>query len=102
MENQHGRPFITVPWLVSFRSPDRIGQQVACRSLNDLARDERCVANELGGLAAVPAVPSGHAVGAPGAGEAEAFFIEVEPARPGAKRLDVELQVPALDLAVEA
>src|SRR5436309_1234157 len=58
--------------------------------------------NELGGLAALPGVPARHAVGPSRAGEGGPLVIHVEAARPGAKRLDVEIKVAALDLALQA
>ena len=102
VQDHHDRPFLAVVFLVPCRAQHRIRQQVLGRTEDDRAGGERHVADELGSLAAVPAVPGGHAVGPPRAGEAGGLLVEIEPARPVPERLDFELQVPARHLAFEA
>ena len=69
MEDDDGRPFLAVAFLVGLRGADGVGQESPGRSVDDLAGHELRVAGELGGLAAAPGVPAGEAVGAGRAGE---------------------------------
>ena len=60
------------------------------------------MANEFRGLAALPGVPARHAIGTTRAGEGSPLLVHVKPARASAKRLDVEVKMAALDVALQA
>ena len=102
VEDEGDGPPLRVARLVALGGPDGIGQQAVGRAVDDLAGGQGGVLDVLRGLAPLPAVPAGHPVGPARPGEVGPLRVEVETAGAGPEGLDPEVEVPPLDVAVQA
>ena len=87
MEDDDRRPSFGVARLVALGGADGVGQRPLVDPSTILPGRERGVPRELRGLAALPAVPAGHAVVDGRAVERLAVLAQVEPALAGAEAL---------------